>query len=97
MLRHFTSELAASRLQEDELWVKPLVVVLTLDFPGGSEGKESDCNSGDPDSSPGLCSPGGGHADPLQYSCLENSMDRGAWRGDSLTLSVTVFLPVSWP
>ena len=39
MLRHFTSELAASRLQEDKLWVKPLVVVLTLDLPGGSEVK----------------------------------------------------------
>ena len=47
--------------------------------PGGSEGKESACNVGDPGSIPGLgISPGGGHGNPLQYSCLENSMDRGA-------------------
>ena len=36
---------------------------------------------GDSDSIPGLGrSPGGGHGDPLQYSCLENPLDRGAWR-----------------
>ena len=50
-------------------------------FPGGSVGKESVCNSGDPGSIPGLGrSPGEGSGNPLQYSCLENSMDRGAWR-----------------
>ena len=39
------------------------------------------CNAGDLGSIPGLGrSPGGGHGDPLQYSHLENSMDRGAWR-----------------
>ena len=39
------------------------------------------CNAGDLGSIPGLGrSPGGGHGDPLQYSYLENSMDRGAWR-----------------
>ena len=49
-------------------------------FPGGSVGKESVCNSGDPGSIPGLGrSPGEGSGNPLQYSCLENSMDRGAW------------------
>ena len=49
--------------------------------PGGSDGKESDCNAGDPGSIPGLeRSPGEGNGNPLQYSCLENSMDRGAWR-----------------
>ena len=42
---------------------------------GGSDSKESACNAGDP----GRC-PGGGHSSPLQYSCLENPMDRGAWR-----------------
>ena len=48
--------------------------------PGGSEGKESACNVGDPGSIPGLgISPRGGHGNPPQYSCLENSMDRGAW------------------
>ena len=43
-------------------------------------GKQSACNVGDPGSIPGLGrSPGGGDENPLQYSCLENSMDRGAW------------------
>ena len=50
-------------------------------FPGGSEGKESACNAGDPGSFPGLGrSPGEGNGNQLQYSCLENSMDRGAWQ-----------------
>ena len=49
-------------------------------FPGGSDSKESACNAGDLDSIPGLGrSPGEGHGSPPQYSCLENSMDRGAW------------------
>ena len=44
-----------------------------LGFPGGSDGKESPCNAGDLCSVPGLGrSPGGGHGNPLQYSCLEN-------------------------
>ena len=50
-------------------------------FPGDSDGKESACNVGDPGSIPGLGrSPGEGSDNPLQYSCLENSMDRGAWQ-----------------
>ena len=49
-------------------------------FPCGSDSKESACNSGDPDSPLGLGrSPGEGNGNPLQYSCLQNSMDRGAW------------------
>ena len=49
-------------------------------FPGGSAGKESACNTEDLGSIPGSERfPGGGHGDPLQYSCLENPMDRGAW------------------
>ena len=49
--------------------------------PGGSDGKESACNAGDPGLIPGLGrSPGEGRDNPLQYSCLENPMDRGAWR-----------------
>ena len=49
-------------------------------LPGGSDGKESVCNAGDPGSIPGLGrSPGEGNGFPLQYSYLENSMDRGAW------------------
>ena len=52
-----------------------------MGFPGGSAGKESTCNAGDLGSVPGSGrSPGGGHGKPLQYSCLENPMDRGAWR-----------------
>ena len=50
-------------------------------FPGGSEGKVSACNVGDPGLIPGLgrC-PGEGNGNPFQYSCLENSMVRRAWR-----------------
>ena len=49
-------------------------------FPGGSDSKESCCNSGDQGSIPRSGrSPGEGNGYPLQYSCLENSMDRGAW------------------
>ena len=52
-----------------------------MGFPGGSDGKESTCNVRDLGSVSGLGrSPGGGHDNPLQYSCLENSMDRGAWQ-----------------
>ena len=49
-------------------------------FSGGSGGKESFCQAGDMGSIPGLGrSPGEGNGDPLQYSCLQNAMDRGAW------------------
>ena len=52
-----------------------------MGFPGSSAGKESTYNRGDPSSIPGSGrSPGGEHSNPLQYSCLENSMDRGAWQ-----------------
>ena len=52
----------------------------TWSFPGGSEGKASACNAGDLDLIPGLGrSPGEGNGNPLEYSCLENSMDGGAW------------------
>ena len=52
-----------------------------MGFPGGSVGKESACDAEDLSSIPGLGrSPGGGPGNPLQYSCLENPMDRGAWR-----------------
>ena len=48
-------------------------------FPGGSDGKASACNVEDPGSIPGSGrSPGEGNGNPLQYSCLENSMDGGA-------------------
>ena len=49
-------------------------------FLRSSAGKESACNAGDPGSIPGLGrSSGGGHGNPLQYSCLENPRDGGAW------------------
>ena len=54
-----------------------------MGLPWWLSGKESACNAedtGDSGSIPGLGrSPEGGHGNPLQYSCLENSMDRGAW------------------
>ena len=53
---------------------------LVRDFPGGSDGKVSVYNAGDPGSIPGLGrSAGEGRGNPLQYSCLEDPMDRGAW------------------
>ena len=55
--------------------------ILPMSFPNGSDGKESACSAGDPGSVPGLRrSPGEGNGNPLQYSYLENPMDRGAWR-----------------
>ena len=54
---------------------------MEMGFPGGSGGKESACNAGDAGSIPGSGgSPGGGNDNLLQYSCLENPMDRGAWQ-----------------
>ena len=56
-------------------------ISLSYDFPGSSDGKASVYNSGDLGLIPGLGRyPGGGHGNPLQYSCLENPMDRGAWQ-----------------
>ena len=50
-------------------------------FTGGSDGKESACNVGDLSLIPRSArSPGEENGNPLQYSCLENPMDRGAWR-----------------
>ena len=52
-----------------------------LGFPGGSDGKESACSAGDLGLIPGFGrSPGEGNGNPLQYSCLENPMDGGAWQ-----------------
>ena len=58
---------------------------LSMGFPNSSVAKESACNVGDPGSNPGWGrSPGEGNANPLQYSCLENSMDRRPGRPHSL-------------
>ena len=55
-------------------------IVHQLDFPGGSDGKASVYNPGDLGSIPGSGrSPGEGNGNPLQYTCLENPMDGGAW------------------
>ena len=52
-----------------------------MGFPHSSVGKESACNIGDLGSVPGSeRSPGEGNSKPLQYSCLGNAMDRGAWQ-----------------
>ena len=57
------------------------ILSTNLGFPGGSDSKESACNAGDPGSIPGSGrSPGEGNDNPLQYSCLENLMNRGAWQ-----------------
>ena len=62
-------------------WEKIFAIIyLIMGFSGGSDGKESACNAGDPGSIPGLGkSPGEGNGYSLQHSCLENSMDTRAW------------------
>ena len=55
--------------------------LIFLGFPGGLDGKDSACNEGDLALISGLGrSPGEGNSYPFQYSCLENSIDRGAWQ-----------------
>ena len=54
--------------------------IIKMGFPGGSDGKVSACNAGDPGLIPGSGrSSGEGNGNPLQYSCLENPMNREAW------------------
>ena len=58
-----------------------IYIYIYMDFPGGSNGKESACSVGDPSLIPESGkSSGEGNGNPLQYSCLGNSMDRGDWR-----------------
>ena len=75
-------------------------------FPGGSDGRESTCNAGHPGLIPGSGrSLGEGNVRPLQCSCLDNSMDRGAWQAtwdckesdatERLSLSLS-FLVAQW-
>ena len=60
--------------------LEAIVVPFPQDFPGGSDGKASSYNVGDPGLIPGSGrSPGEGNGSPFQYSCLEKSMDGGAW------------------
>ena len=73
---------AKSRKQlRDLALMHTVMVTLSLGFPGGSDSQESACNAEDLGSTPGSGrSPGEGNGDPPQYSCLENSLDRGAWQ-----------------
>ena len=72
------------------LWVQLLFLLClhTRHFkglPGGSVEKNQSANAGDVSSIPGLGrSPGEGNGNPVQYSCLENPMDRGAWRAHTV-------------
>ena len=64
-------------------------------FPDGSDNKESACSAGDPGSISYLGrSLGEGNSNPLQYSCLENSMDRGAWRATVCACVLSCFSQV---
>ena len=57
-----------------------MTLMIIIDFPGGSDGKASAYNAGDLGSIPGSGrSPGEGNGNPLQYACLGNPMDGGAW------------------
>ena len=56
-----------------------IALTFYLGFPGGSDSKESACNAGNTGSIAVGRSPGEGNGNPLQYGCLENFMDRGAW------------------
>ena len=63
------------------------MLLATMGFPSGSEGKASACNAGDPGSIPGSGrSPGERIGNPLQYSCLENPVDREPGRLQSMGL-----------
>ena len=71
-----------SQMAESFLWLNNIHTHthLTENLPGGSDGKASACNVGDLGSIPASGrSPGEGNGHPLQYSCLENPMDREAW------------------
>ena len=66
--------------REEQIFILCVSLGLWVGFPSGSDGKESACNKGDLGLIPGLGrSPGEGNGNPLQYACLENSVDRGAW------------------
>ena len=72
-------------MQENSAYVVNYILALAIyfyrDFPGGSDSKESACNSGDPGLIPGSGrSRGEGTVNPLAYSRLGNPMNRGAWR-----------------
>ena len=93
LVRHAQSPATPELLNRDLIFITPWKSQCLLQkedfvgdfsnrvFTGGSDGKESVCNARDPCLIPrSRRSPGEGNGDPLQYFCLENSMDRGAWR-----------------
>ena len=64
--------------------------IVVSNFPGGSDGKASAYNAGDLGSIPGSeRSPREGNGTPLQYSCLENPMQRAAWQATVLRITMT--------
>ena len=74
-------EVISSRVVIYNMMTTVTMIVLYIGFPGGSDGKESACNVGDLGSIPGSGRfPGEGNGNPLQHSCLENSMGRGAFQ-----------------
>ena len=83
-------------------WLSHLSITFRLEYSVfGADIKESACNAGDPGSIPGPWrSPGEDNGNPLQYSCLENSMDRGAWQTTvhGVTKSGTRLfnIPITW-
>ena len=69
------------RIKTQTLVLLILHIAIFMGFLRGSDGKEFACNAGNPGAISGSGrSPGKGHGNSLQYSCLENSMDRGAWQ-----------------
>ena len=73
-------EMKTNPICKDTQWPFHPFPRVSWGYPGGLDGKESACNAGDLDMIPGLGrSPGEGNGNPLQYSCLEKSMDRRAW------------------
>ena len=65
---------------QNDVFAFNMLPSFVMDFPGGSDGKVSVYNAGDLGLIPGLGRfPGEGNGNPLQYSCLENPMDGGAW------------------
>ena len=72
---------ACNQLDELNDLLTSFILFVYGGFPGGLDDKESTCNAGDLGSNPGLGrSPGKENGYPLQYSGLENSMNRGAWQ-----------------
>ena len=72
-------------LEWRKTWLFSITVYHLWGFPAGTVVKNSTANAGDVSSIPGSGrSPGEGNGNPLQYSCLENSMDRGAWQATVL-------------